>query len=56
MENTTPAFKAEAQPILAMAFVNIQPLDAVYEAELSFSNGTLFPELNKPFWKENESI
>ncbi len=34
--------------VLAMAFVNVQDLDSVYDAETGFSNGTIFPALNKP--------
>lgn len=36
--------------ILTMAFVNMQPLDSVYETEKSFDKGTLFPNLDKPFF------
>ena len=35
--------------ILTMAFVNMQPLDTLYETERGWSNGTIFPNLNKPF-------
>jgi len=35
--------------ILTMAFVDIQPLDSVYSLPDSFSQGTLFPNLDKPF-------
>ena len=35
--------------VLAMAFVNVQPLSAVYDTETAFTCGTLFPCLNKPF-------
>ncbi len=34
--------------VLAMAFVNIQPLDSVYDTERGFCSGTIFPNLNKP--------
>lgn len=34
--------------VLAMAFVNIQDLNSLYDVETGFSNGTIFPELNKP--------
>lgn len=34
--------------VLAMAFVNMQPLTTVYDTERGFCNGTLFPNLNKP--------
>lgn len=36
--------------ILTMAFVDMQPLDTVYSLGDAFSNGTLFPNLNKRFW------
>lgn len=35
--------------ILTMAFVDIQPLESVYSMSEGFSNGTIFPNLNKPF-------
>ncbi len=34
--------------VLAMAFVNIQQLDSVYDTERGFCSGTIFPNLNKP--------
>ena len=36
--------------ILTMAFVDIQPLDTVYPNETAYSSGTLFPNLDKPFY------
>lgn len=36
--------------ILTMAFVDMQPLESVYPPETAFCNGTLFPNLNKPFY------
>ena len=36
--------------ILTMAFVNMQPIDSVYETEEGFSNGTIFPNIDKPFY------
>lgn len=36
--------------VLAMAFVNMQPLETLYTTEEAFSNGTLFKNLNKPFY------
>lgn len=36
--------------ILAMAFVDMQPLENVYPNETAFSSGTLFPNLDKPFY------
>ena len=38
-----------AQPVLAMAFVNMQPLDKLYNLEDAFEAGTLFKNLNKPY-------
>ena len=56
MESIKNAKTDDIEPILAMACVNMQPFDSVYEAEQSYSNGTLFPALNKPFWKETEGV
>ena len=36
--------------VLTMAFVNIQPLDTVYETDDGFSKGTIFPNIDKPFY------
>lgn len=36
--------------ILTMAFVDMQPLDSVYPESTALCNGTLFPNLNKPFY------
>lgn len=35
--------------ILTMAFVNVQSLESVYSPENALCNGTLFPDINKPF-------
>ncbi len=35
--------------VLAMAFVNVQKINSVYDNETGFSNGTIYPCLNKPF-------
>ncbi len=35
--------------VLAMAFVNVQHINSVYDTETGFSNGTIYPCLNKPF-------
>lgn len=35
--------------ILAMAFVDMQPISGVYPESAAFCNGTLFPNLNMPF-------
>ena len=36
--------------ILTMAFVDMQPLESVYESSEALKCGTLFPNLNKPFY------
>jgi len=36
--------------ILTMAFVNMQPLESVYETEKALERGTLFPNIDKPFF------
>ena len=36
--------------ILTMAFVDMQPLESIYPNETAFSSGTLFPNLDKPFY------
>ena len=37
-------------PQVAMAYVPFQQLGSVYPAEKSLDAGTLFPELDKPFY------
>ncbi len=39
--------------VLAMAFVDMQPIDGVYPEETAFCSGTLFPNLNMPFYGGN---
>ena len=38
---------------LAMAYVPMQQFQSIYELDEALQNGTVFPELNKPFmgWK-----
>lgn len=36
--------------VLAMAFVDMQPIESVYPEATAFCNGTLFPNLNMPFY------
>ena len=36
--------------ILTMAFVDMQPLESVYSMSDAFCRGTLFPNLDKPFY------
>lgn len=38
-----------AGQVVAMAYVPWQNLDAVYEPEAGFEQGTIFPELDKPW-------
>ena len=45
----TPTPRDMNNGILTMAFVDMQPLESVYSLEDSFCNGTLFPNINKPF-------
>ncbi len=42
-------YSAKSPEILTMAFVNMQPIDNVYEIEEGFSRGTIFPNIDKPF-------
>jgi len=35
---------------LAIAYIRWQQLQDVYEPEVALCHGTLFPELNKPFY------
>lgn len=35
--------------VLTMAFVNMQPFDAVYSLSDGLKAGTIFPDLDKPF-------
>ncbi len=40
----------DSQPIsLAMAYVKDQEFNEIYNASQALCNGTLFPELNKPY-------
>ena len=36
--------------VLAMAFVDMQPIDSVYPEATAFLHGTLFPNLDMPFY------
>ena len=44
----TPANRNDG--ILTMAFVDMQPIESVYPLEKAFSSGTLFQNLDKPFY------
>lgn len=35
--------------ILTMAFVDMQPIDSVYQPQTALMRGTLFPNIDKPF-------
>lgn len=37
-------------PALAIAYVRWQEMENVYEAEDAYTRGTIFPELDKPFY------
>lgn len=44
----SPADKNDG--ILTMAFVDMQPIDSVYQTDTAFCKGTLFPNIDKPFY------
>ncbi len=46
-DQTTPQ---STENVLTMAFVNPQPLDYVYDEAKAFKSGTLFPNIDKPFY------
>ncbi len=39
-----------ADAVVAMAYIPFQFMGETYEPEKALMNGTLFPELNKPFY------
>ena len=43
-----PSPKDFGEGILTMAFVNMQPIDSVYDIKTAFDNGSLFPNIDKP--------
>lgn len=43
-----PRDMATESPVLAMAFVNVQKINSVYDVDTGFSCGTIYPCLNKP--------
>ena len=50
MPHENPNCLCDGQPIaLAMAYVKPQPFGEVYSACEGWKNGTLFPDLNKPY-------
>ena len=46
----TPPPQQRTDGVLTMAFVNMQPLDGVYPPETALLHGTLFPDIDKPFY------
>lgn len=42
-----PMFLSE--PTVTMAYVPMQYMDTLYDSEQGLQNGTIFPQLNKPF-------
>lgn len=42
-------YEEPEQKVLAMAFVNVQNINSVYDNETGFTCGTIYPCLNKPF-------
>lgn len=49
MMNTCPMSPLPEDPVVAMAYIPWQQLNEVYEPMTALKNGTIFPELNKPF-------
>ena len=47
--NYRASYEMPADDVLAMAFVNVQHINSVYDNETGFSNGTIYPCLDKPF-------
>lgn len=45
-----PPEMQSTQDVLTMAFINMQPLDYVYDEAKAFENGSLFPNITKPFY------
>ncbi len=45
-----PSPQQKTDGVLTMVFVNMQPLDSVYPPETALLNGTLFPDIDKPFY------
>ena len=43
-----PSPKDLGDGTLTMAFVNMQPIDSVYDIKTAFDNGSLFPNIDKP--------
>lgn len=43
-----PRDMAAEKQVLAMAFVNVQKINSVYDVDTGFTCGTIYPCLNKP--------
>ncbi len=43
-------YNAVRSDILTMAFVNMQPIESVYETDDGFCRGTIFPNIDKPLF------
>ena len=41
------------EPVLTMAFVNMQPITEIYSVEDALKSGTLFKNIDKPFLGRN---
>ncbi len=39
-----------AMPVVAMAYVPFQQYNVTYAPEKGYEAGTIFPDLDKPFW------
>ena len=50
MNNTSAKAPIPEDPALAIAYVRWQNLCNVYDPEKALMQGTLFPELDKPFY------
>ena len=44
---------SENEPVLTMAFVNMQPISEIYSVDNALKNGTLFKNIDKPFYGGN---
>ena len=49
MQSNSPDFMPK-NPALAMAYVPMQPQGEMYEPEKGLNAGTIFPDLDKPFY------
>ena len=49
MQDTDKINKLPVNPVVAMAYVPLQFYQKEYDINEGFDNGTIFPELNKPF-------